>query len=107
MKLFGLELRRVRQQKEAPFESTLQRLVAAQDGFYGSSDFWGTAWGSWVTPENCMQSPTVHAVVTAVARRIAVSPVEVFRQMTVTTDTGDAAEPTTERVRRNLVPEHT
>lgn len=69
MKIFGLDIRR--QQKGNQFEDVLQRIVAAQQGM---SDH--------VTPENCMQSPTVHAIVTAVSRRIAVSPVHVYRKTT-------------------------
>lgn len=39
-----------------------------------------TASGVTVTPENCMKSPTVHAIVTAVAKRIAISPLRVMRK---------------------------
>jgi HK97 family phage portal protein len=49
----------------------LQRLRAIVAG--GSFD-------SLVTPDNCMQSPTVNAIVGAVSRRIAVSPVHVYRK---------------------------
>lgn len=69
MKIFGLDIRR--QQKGNQFEDVLQRIVAAQQGM---SDH--------VTPENCMQSPTVHAIVTAISRRIAVSPVHVYKKTT-------------------------
>ena len=58
MKIFGWEINR--EQKLGQFETVLQRLVAAQSGGYGSL----------VNPENCMQSPTVHAIVTAISRRI-------------------------------------
>lgn len=34
--------------------------------------------GIAVTPENCMRSPTVHAIVTAVSRRLSVSPVRIM-----------------------------
>jgi HK97 family phage portal protein len=61
-----------REQKGAQFEDVLMRLVAAQEGILGSM----------VTPDTCMQSPTVHAIVTAISRRIAVSPVHVFRKET-------------------------
>ena len=50
------------------FESILMRLIAQQEGITGS-----------VTPENCMESPTVHAIVTAVTRRMAVTPVHVYK----------------------------
>ncbi len=39
-----------------------------------------TVSGVTVTPENCMRSPTVNAIVTAVSRRISVSPVSVMRR---------------------------
>lgn len=58
------------EKKTAQFETVLQRLIAAQSGILGSS----------VTPDNCMSSPTVHAIVTAISRRIAVTPVHVFRK---------------------------
>lgn len=38
--------------------------------------------GFSVTPENCMQSPTVHAIVTAVSRRMSVSAIRVMRKTT-------------------------
>lgn len=68
MKLFGWFQR---SEKGAQFEDVLQRIVAAQQGMSDA-----------VTPENCMQSPTVHAIVTAISRRIAVSPVHVYRKAT-------------------------
>lgn len=52
------------------FDDVLMRLVAAQEGTYGTS----------VTPENCMKSPTVHAIVTAISRRLSVTPVHVFKR---------------------------
>lgn len=67
MKIFGWNIQR--EQKSAQFEDVLQRLIAAQEGAIGS-----------ITPETCMQSPTVHAIVTAISRRIAVSPVHVYRK---------------------------
>ncbi len=39
-----------------------------------------TGSGVSVTPENCMRSPTVHAIITAVSRRISISPVHVFKK---------------------------
>jgi HK97 family phage portal protein len=35
-----------------------------------------------VTPDNCMKSPTVNAIVTAISRRISVSPVHVYEKTT-------------------------
>lgn len=58
------------QREQKGFSSILQRLIAAQDGSLRSS----------VTPDNCMQSPTVQAIVTAISRRIAVTPVHVYRK---------------------------
>lgn len=56
-------------EQKSQFEDVLRRLVAAQEGVLGGG----------VTPESCMQSPTVHAIVTAVSRRLSVTPVHVFR----------------------------
>lgn len=71
MRVFGYELRSPfeREAKANQFESVLQRIVAAIAGE-----------GENVTPHNCMRSPTVHAVVTAVSRRLAVSPVSVYQK---------------------------
>jgi HK97 family phage portal protein len=55
-----------RQAKDASFE-TILRLLAAQTGAIGA-----------VTPDNCMRSPTVHAIVTAISRRMASTPVHVY-----------------------------
>ncbi len=57
-------------EKKAQFEDVLMRIVAAQEGNLGGS----------VTPENCMQSPTVHAIVTAISRRLSVTPIHVFER---------------------------
>lgn len=48
------------------------RLISAQEA----------ALGKMVTPETCMRSPTVHAIVTAVSRRVAVTPIHVYRKTT-------------------------
>ena len=53
--------------KDASFE-TILRILAAQSGSLGA-----------VTPENCMRSPTVRAIVTAISRRIASTPVHVYQ----------------------------
>jgi HK97 family phage portal protein len=76
MKIFGWELRReiaqrLPEEKQNQFETVLQRLVAQQNGFVNG-----------VTPENCMQAPTVHAIVTAITRRFAVTPVHVYQKTT-------------------------
>jgi HK97 family phage portal protein len=52
------------------FEDVLMRIVAAQEGNLDGM----------VTPDTCMQSPTVHAIVTAISRRIASTPVHVYRR---------------------------
>jgi HK97 family phage portal protein len=57
---------RRRERKDASFETVL-RLLAAQMGLSGG-----------VTPETCMRSPTVHAIVTAISRRLASTPVHVY-----------------------------
>jgi HK97 family phage portal protein len=67
MKLFS---RFRREQKSAQFKDVLRRLVAAHEG----------ALGAMVTPETCMQSPTVHAIITAVSRRLSVTPIHVYRK---------------------------
>ena len=59
-------------QKKAQFEDVLMRLVAAQEGLLGAD----------VTPDTCMQSPTVHAIVTAISRRLSVTPIHVFERTT-------------------------
>jgi HK97 family phage portal protein len=70
VKIWGWEIQR--EQKTAQFETVLQRIIAAQEGTLGTI----------VSPDTCMQSPTVHAIVTAISRRIAVSPVHVYRKTT-------------------------
>ena len=57
MKILGYEIRRrLPEEKGAQFESVLQRLIAAREG-----------WQDAVTPDTCEQSPTVKAIVTAEA----------------------------------------
>lgn len=71
MRLWGFDIRRAEPEaKDNQFETVLQRIVAAANG--GSVDS--------INPENCMQSPTVQAIVQAVARRISVSPVHVYQK---------------------------
>jgi HK97 family phage portal protein len=57
---------RRQERKDASFE-TILRLMAAGMGLSGG-----------VTPETCMRSPTVHAIVTAISRRLASTPVHVY-----------------------------
>lgn len=72
MKIWGLEFGR-RVEVKSQFDDVLTRLRAALQG---------AQTGAWVTPENCMQSPTVQAIVTAISRRIAVSAVHVYEKTT-------------------------
>jgi HK97 family phage portal protein len=67
VKILGYEIRR--EQKAAQFEDVLSRLLAARGGS-----------ASIITPENCEQSPTVKAIVTAVSNRLSVTPVHVYRK---------------------------
>ena len=59
-------------QMKAQFEDVIRRLVLAQQGRLGGL----------VSPTTCMESPTVHAIVTAVSRRLAVTPVHVYEKTT-------------------------
>jgi HK97 family phage portal protein len=59
--------------KKAQFEDVLQRLIQSQEGSLNGI----------VTPQTCMQSPTVHAIVTAISRRLAATPIHVFEKSTV------------------------
>lgn len=72
MKFLGLEISRNKpEEKSAAWEALLRSLIAAQGGS-----------ANLATPENCMKSPTVHAIVTAISRRISVSPVHVYQKKT-------------------------
>lgn len=72
MNIFGFKLGRKAQGDVMSLDQLIARLDAA----------FSTLAGVVVTPETCMESPTVHAIVTAVSRRMAVSPVAVFRKTT-------------------------
>ncbi len=65
------------QQKNLSIETIIERLEAVNR----------TVSGINITPDNCMMSPTMQAIVTAVSRRIAASPVQVMRQQTSGTRT--------------------
>ena len=58
------------QRKALSIDQVLENILAINQVKSGVS----------VTPENCMRSPTVHSIVTAVSRRIAVSPVSVMQK---------------------------
>lgn len=84
MKIFGLNI--TRESKQAiSLDTFIQRLEAAYQ----------TSSGISVTPENCMESPTVQAIVTAVSRRIATLPVHVLKKVT-----------SNNRVRKERQPNH-
>jgi len=78
MNLFGFEISR----KSGAM--TLDELINRIEACFA------TASNVVVTPETCMESPTVHAIVTAISRRISVSPVSVYRK--TTSKSGDAKE---------------
>ena len=59
---------------ETKTDMSLDQLLQRLD------DAFKTTSGVSVTPENCMQSPTVNAIVTAVSRRISVSPIMVMKR---------------------------
>lgn len=52
------------------FNDVLRRLILSQEGRLNAI----------VTPDTCMQSPTVHAIVTAISRRLASTPIHVFEK---------------------------
>jgi len=74
MNIFGLEISR----KSISIDTLIQRLEAV----------YATVSGISVTPENCMESPTVQAIVTGVSRAIAVRPVHIYRKRTEQTPSG-------------------
>jgi HK97 family phage portal protein len=57
-------------EEKSQFQDVLSRLVAAMDGTLVET----------VTPDNCMQSPTVHSIVTAISKRLSVTPIHVYRK---------------------------
>jgi HK97 family phage portal protein len=68
---------------------SLDQLIARLDAA------WATASGVAVTPETCMQSPTVLAIVTAISRRISTLPIQVIRKHVIAG-----------RDRKELLPNH-
>jgi len=85
MNIFGLQIGISRKADSISLDTLLRRLEAAFE----------TVSGIAVTPETAMQSPTVHAVVTAISRRVASLPVHVFQ-----------ATPAGGRIRKERVPDH-
>jgi hypothetical protein len=53
--------------------SSLDQILSQIAGLYQTTS------GISITPENCMKSPTVHAIVTAVQNRLSVSELKVMR----------------------------
>lgn len=88
MKIFGLDIRLASKSAGETIDSVLRRLISANETYSGVA----------VTPENCMQSTTVNAVVTAVSRRIASLPVRVLKRVVI-----DGEPP---RVRKEVQPNH-
>jgi len=80
MKLFGLNFSRPQVKHTGSIDDVLSRLISVNSSL-----------GESVTPENCMRSPTVHAIVTAISRRIAVSAVHVYQKTKI--NNRDAKEP--------------
>lgn len=86
MRLGPLELSWTKKSAEGlSIEQVIQRLEGA----------WNTAAGITVSPENCMRSPTMLAIVTAISRRISTLPIEVLQ---VTEKSG--------RTRKEVLPKH-
>jgi HK97 family phage portal protein len=56
--------------KTAQFEQVLQRIIAARNGLVGGL----------VTPDSALASPTVHAIDTAISRRLSVTPIHVYQK---------------------------
>jgi HK97 family phage portal protein len=69
--LFQATMQALPEQKQNQFEDVLQQLISVQRGVVNA-----------VTPENCEQAPTVKAIVTAITRRFAVTPVHVMQKST-------------------------
>ena len=67
-------------EQKAQFEDVLSRLIAAQAGVLGSD----------VNPENCMESPTVRSIVSAISNRMAVTPIHVYKKSS--SDNGETKE---------------
>lgn len=63
-----------RETKASDLGDVLRGMIAARDGGLGVVEE--------ITPDNCMQSPTVHAIVTAISRRLSVTPVHVYERGT-------------------------
>jgi HK97 family phage portal protein len=87
LKIFGYDISLRTKSDGESIDTILSRLTAAQETFSGIT----------VTPENCMKSPTVNSIVTAISRRIATLPVKVMERVK-----GDSPD----RVRMIAKPDH-
>lgn len=64
-----------------PWQKIEKKEVASLDSILNQiALMYQTVSGISITPENCMKSPTVHAIVTGVQNRLAISPLEVQQQ---------------------------
>jgi HK97 family phage portal protein len=72
LNILGLDISWSRKSEAISLDTLIKRL----DAIYETSS------GISVTPENCEQSPTVKAMVTAVTRRFAVMPIHVYQKTT-------------------------
>jgi HK97 family phage portal protein len=70
---------KIEKKEAASLDSVLANIAAMYETVSGIS----------VTPDNCMRSPTVHAIVTAVQNRLSISPIEVMQR---TVSNGRAAK---------------
>ncbi|MPZ58449.1 MAG: phage portal protein [Rhizobiales bacterium] len=71
MKLFGLDITLASKSEAISLDTLIRRLEAVHETVSGVS----------ITPENCMESPTVQAIVMAVSRRIATLPLHVLQKV--------------------------
>ena len=62
--------RRKPEVKTQQFEQILQNIIAAREGIVGAT----------VTPDTALASPTVHAIDTAISRRLSVTPIHVYQK---------------------------
>lgn len=79
-----------------PWRKSEQKAITLNQLLTNLEVMWQTQSGERITPDTCMQSPTIQAIVQAVSRRISVSPVEVIRE-----ETGSDG-----RVRKEKLPNH-
>lgn len=83
MNILGVNISWQRKSTDIGIDTLIRRLEAVYE----------TASGVQVTPDNCEQSPTVKAMVTAVTRRFALTPVHVLRKTVVNGRTVKVPQP--------------